>query len=482
MRYARTALLLVVALAALGGPRGLHASAAGAPAIGQAPARLSLQPDAVFGAGMRCGAGDLDVGPRATVRLDGVHRYAHVCIHDGGVLRTHGQLTLIASTIAVDATSRITADDVTHTRPRGHIAHGGSAGASRAVPPPGAPGTDGTAAETVNTPEPWTPSGGAGGGVIALVANSALVAGTISADGARGDDGIDGMGSADGQGAGACDAGGNGGGGGSGGGIYIRAAALQLRGHISVAGGMGGMGGENDCGTVRAAHGAHGRDGLVRLLVDVLRAPAGALPIVGTVALAQTLPVDPAPPVAVAGAQYVATAGSGASAALIGHSLAGPFLDFYRRHGGLAILGYPRTEVFSDGGHQVQYTERFLLQLDGNTVVTAPLGRQLTAGHMYGTVPAFASSATRRYFATTGHSLSGRFLSFWSSHDGATLLGAPISEVVREQNGDGSGRSYQLQWFEQGRLEYHAELAGTPYALQIGLLGTQALAQRGWLP
>jgi hypothetical protein len=145
-------------------------------------------------------------------------------------------------------------------------------------------------------------------------------------------------------------------------------------------------------------------------------------------------------------------------------------------------FGYPRTDVFTERGHQVQYTERFLLQLAGGTVVTAPLGHRLTAGRVYATVSPFASTATRRFFAATGHNLSGRFLSFWSSHDGATLLGAPISEVVQEQNGDGSGRTYQLQWFQKGRLEYHAALAGTPYAMQIGLLGTQALAQRGWLP
>jgi hypothetical protein len=31
-------------------------------------------------------------------------------------------------------------------------------------------------------------------------------------------------------------------------------------------------------------------------------------------------------------------------------------------------------------------------------------------------------------------------------------------------------------------LEYHPELAGTRYALELGLLGVQVLQQRGWLP
>jgi hypothetical protein len=54
-------------------------------------------------------------------------------------------------------------------------------------------------------------------------------------------------------------------------------------------------------------------------------------------------------------------------------------------------------------------------------------------------------------------------------------LGAPISEVLVEGNGDGTYRRYPLQWFERGRLEYHPEHASTPYAIELGLLGIQAL-------
>ncbi len=97
-------------------------------------------------------------------------------------------------------------------------------------------------------------------------------------------------------------------------------------------------------------------------------------------------------------------------------------------------------------------------------------------------MPAFTSTASRRYFPATGHSLSGTFLRYWQTHDGATRLGAPLSEVFKRNNGDGSGRSYPTQWFEYGRLEYHAENAGTRYAVQMGLLGIDALRARGWLP
>jgi hypothetical protein len=59
------------------------------------------------------------------------------------------------------------------------------------------------------------------------------------------------------------------------------------------------------------------------------------------------------------------------------------------------------------------------------------------------------------------------------------LLGAPIAEPDQEANGDGTGRTYQVQWFANGRLEYHPELAGTRYQVQLGLCGKQALQQRG---
>ena len=53
-----------------------------------------------------------------------------------------------------------------------------------------------------------------------------------------------------------------------------------------------------------------------------------------------------------------------------------------------------------------------------------------------------------------------------------------VYENCIEGNGDGSGRRYPLQWFEKGRLEYHAELAGTRYAVELGLLGVEALQQQ----
>ena len=37
---------------------------------------------------------------------------------------------------------------------------------------------------------------------------------------------------------------------------------------------------------------------------------------------------------------------------------AGPFLAYWRAHGGLAIFGYPISEEFAENGYTVQYFER----------------------------------------------------------------------------------------------------------------------------
>jgi hypothetical protein len=71
-------------------------------------------------------------------------------------------------------------------------------------------------------------------------------------------------------------------------------------------------------------------------------------------------------------------------------------------------------------------------------------------------------------FPQTGYGLSNRhgFLDFWRSKGQMLLFGYPISAEFEEQ-----GRI--VQYFERARLEYHAEHAGTPYAVQLGLLGRE---------
>ncbi|HXT37368.1 MAG TPA: hypothetical protein VN837_17475, partial [Chloroflexota bacterium] len=167
--------------------------------------------------------------------------------------------------------------------------------------------------------------------------------------------------------------------------------------------------------------------------------------------------------------------------AATGHTLRAPFLDFYNKYNGLKILGLPLTESYREGGRLVQYFERAEL-VDGRVgVQEAPLGTILTGGRHFPTIRPFISTASRWYFSCTKHSLSGAFLNFWRNHTGDLLFGEPISEPVYEQNGDGTHRTYLVQYFQNARMEYHPELAGTNNVVTLGLLGRQYLQQRGWL-
>ncbi|HWE63282.1 MAG TPA: hypothetical protein VHB98_16320, partial [Chloroflexota bacterium] len=163
------------------------------------------------------------------------------------------------------------------------------------------------------------------------------------------------------------------------------------------------------------------------------------------------------------------------------HIVGGAFLYFFNKYGGVAVFGLPITEPFLENGQLVQYFERMRLVQTRTVVAVSALGTQVTAGRYFSPVTPFANRGSRRYFPATGHSLSGRFLIYWRSHHGALLFGAPISEPLYEQNGDGTGRTYLVQYFQNARMEYHPELSGSSYAVSLGLLGQQLLKQRGWL-
>ncbi|MGH2411184.1 MAG: WD40/YVTN/BNR-like repeat-containing protein, partial [Chloroflexota bacterium] len=186
------------------------------------------------------------------------------------------------------------------------------------------------------------------------------------------------------------------------------------------------------------------------------------------------LPTDPVNPPrgALKGIRYFAATG---------HTLRKPFLDFYNKYNGLKILGLPLTESYQEGGRLVQYFERAELTYGKTGVQVAPLGMVLTGGRRFATARPFTSTAARWYFSRTKHSLSGPFLDFWRNYSGALLFGSPISEPVYEQNGDGTHRTYLVQYFQNARMEYHPELAGTNNLVTLGQLGSQYLQQRGWL-
>jgi LPXTG-site transpeptidase (sortase) family protein len=165
-----------------------------------------------------------------------------------------------------------------------------------------------------------------------------------------------------------------------------------------------------------------------------------------------------------------------------GHTMAYSFRSFVERQGGLAIFGYPISEVFVEGGRPVQYFERARLEWHADLMLAQAthLGRWaaaplVDAGHL-----AFAPAQPRAgalYFAETRHTLAGSFAAFWQQNGSTATFGYPISEEFVETNAE-DGRAYTVQYFERARFELHPELPA-PYQVSLGLLGKQHLAAHG---
>ena len=68
------------------------------------------------------------------------------------------------------------------------------------------------------------------------------------------------------------------------------------------------------------------------------------------------------------------------------------------------------------------------------------------------------------YFAETGHNVVFGFKQYFESRGGASTFGYPVTEEFFEGG-------LTVQYFQRARFEYHPELIGTPYVVQLGLLG-----------
>jgi hypothetical protein len=168
-----------------------------------------------------------------------------------------------------------------------------------------------------------------------------------------------------------------------------------------------------------------------------------------------------------------------------GHAISGAFLRYWEVNGGLAQFGLPRTAPFRQGGRLVQYFERARFEWYpeyAGTPNEVQLG--LLGQHLVGERPARSgvpprSGPNTRYFPETRHNLSNGFKAYWEQNGGLRLFGLPLTEEYRERN-PADGREYTVQYFERARFEYHPEFRGTPYEVQLGLLGNQILAEQFW--
>lgn len=179
-----------------------------------------------------------------------------------------------------------------------------------------------------------------------------------------------------------------------------------------------------------------------------------------------------------------------------GHSISGDFRAFWESRGGLARFGYPLTEELvepepgSGRPRVVQYFERARFEhfpeLSGTPYVVqlSRLGDAALAdqGFDWRGQPAHAEAPpTCRLFVETGRQLCPPFLAAWEQAGGLDLVGLPLTDAYSKAD-PGGGPSYQVQYFERTRIEYHPDRAGTPYVIQLGLLGSERIARWGGMP
>jgi hypothetical protein len=150
-----------------------------------------------------------------------------------------------------------------------------------------------------------------------------------------------------------------------------------------------------------------------------------------------------------------------------GIPIASEFQDFYQDFGGRSVLGAPVTEMFTavPGERPLQYFQNVRLEYDavnGNVLVSqlgiwelGGLNEQITAP-----VP---EDGAIRTFPNSEFTVQDEFLRFYEDQAGDVLLGLPISAQL---NVDG----LRVQYFENGRLEWHPE-APADQRVQLGNLG-----------
>jgi hypothetical protein len=177
-----------------------------------------------------------------------------------------------------------------------------------------------------------------------------------------------------------------------------------------------------------------------------------------------------------------------------GYSVSGTLLNYWNTNGGLPVFGYPIDSERQQSGKVFQWFERNRLELhpENKAPYIVLLGRLgvdalQQQGVDWTTLPKVSSApAGCQYFAATGHSLCGDFLSYWQSHgltfagsngksfaESLALFGYPISEPKMERNS--SGDYVLTQWFERARFEFHPNNS-LEYRVLLGRLGAEVKA------
>jgi hypothetical protein len=187
------------------------------------------------------------------------------------------------------------------------------------------------------------------------------------------------------------------------------------------------------------------------------------------------------------------------------HPLNTEFLSFWDGSGGLPVFGYPLTaeytEVNPDTAERlrVQYLERQRFEhhpdlagtpyevLIGRLGFTAAERAGLLDSEPFQYITFIQAPEGCLYFNETGHTLCGRFLTYWQSDglefgdegvsfaESLALFGLPLSEEFTDPN-----TGYVSQYFERAIFEYHPENDGSEFEVLLRRLGVEELQARGW--
>jgi lipoprotein-anchoring transpeptidase ErfK/SrfK len=162
-----------------------------------------------------------------------------------------------------------------------------------------------------------------------------------------------------------------------------------------------------------------------------------------------------------------------------GHTLRGTMLDYWRANGGAAVYGNPISEPFaSSDGYYSQAFERAIFQYrpeyldtEDPTIRLMPIGAlaldhrlgQSSRDHRRaagggdravktwtpldpnGKTASAAMAASGIFDATTGHTVTDDFLTWYTGHEGGFYLGRPLSQQHQE-------RGATVQYFDGGLL------------------------------
>nr|AIA15408.1 Unknown Function [uncultured bacterium] len=169
---------------------------------------------------------------------------------------------------------------------------------------------------------------------------------------------------------------------------------------------------------------------------------------------------------------------------LNGHQVCGPFLDYWKGHGGLAQQGYPISEQFTEASltdpgktYLVQYFERAIFEQHPENpppydILITQLGRVRYNCKYGGNAPNQKPNPDNpRVFAETGHQVGGAFRVYWESHGGLAQQGYPLSDEFQEQSDLDPGKTYIVQYFERGVFEFHPDNPA-PFNVLLAQLGT----------